>query len=772
MITTLTSLQDYRGGIIGTYSVGFLGSGPRSVIAAAARYTYIGITVQLDENGEPVTTSTDESGNETPFPWTDYFDIDNAEFVSADWTSPPAEGALSRTYYFSVGNYLASPGGGLPPGIIVIPTEGGGEPQYYYEGVSSIASLGTFVDPISIGTWFIFGGNLNSAVISDDGSITYTMPDPEEGSGSGGGGGTGGGGTGGGGSSGGGGPSLPRGGSYHDSSGASNLNGGEGTRRLNNFNASQDTIVIKGIALNGSNLPSGMTAYEASGSTVISYGSDDYVVLRGVTLAQWQAGAAGQILGGAGADSLTGTSGANVFAGGGGADTISAGAGNDRINYASGDDVILGHLSNAGSDTLDLRRFTARDVTFRVSGQDVLVNTADGTIRLGSQIQYDLGNARSNIETILFVNGSLNEGDIRARAVSDQSTTGNDSITGTAFADAINGLAGNDTINASSGNDTIMFSAGNDVILGHLSNAGADTLDLRQYATSGVSFWVSGQDVLITTAHGTITLGSQLQYAVGNARSNIETILFSNGSLTEAGIMARAVSDQATSGNDIIIGTAFADVINGLGGSDTMTGFAGDDTFGFTSGDDVILGNLSNFGTDMLDLRQFSASNATFRVSGVDVLVTTSSGTIRLGSQVQYATGHERSNIETILFSNGTLNEAAIRARAISDQATAGANTITGTGQADIIRGLAGNDTITGGAGADIFVFARGDGADRITDFSRSGGDVIRFYGLTYNDLTISQSGSNAVVNYGSGNILTLASVTASTLTAAAFEFL
>ncbi len=608
--------------------------------------------------------------------------------------------------------------------------------------------------------WFIAGGGSFEGVVLS-GGINYLVPEPTPGSGAGSGS-SGGGGT----------PPPPRGGSYHNSSGASNLSGGEETRRLTSFNASQDTVVISGVALNGSNLASGVTAYQSGGSTVIAYGTDDNVVLRGVTLAQWQAGASVQILGGAGADSLTGTGGANVFAGGGGADTISAGAGNDRINYASGNDVILGHLSNAGTDTLDLRRFTARDVTFRVSGQDVLITTADGTIRLGSQIQYDLGNARSNIETILLRNRSLTETDIRARAVSDQATDGNDSITGTAFADVIDGLAGKDTINASGGNDTIAFSGGHDVILGHLSNAGSDTVDLQQYMASEVSFRVSGQDVLITTAAGTITLGSQLQYAVGNARSNIETVVFANGGLTEAGIMARAVSDQATSGNDSIVGTGWADVINGLGGNDTLSGFAGNDTFGFTSGDDVIVGHLSNFGVDTLDLTQYSASNVTFRVSGLDVLVTTAQGTIRLESQVRYATGHERSNIETILFNNGTLNEAAIRERAVSDQATAGANTITGTGQADIIRGLAGNDTITGGAGADIFVFARGDGADRITDFSRSGGDVIRFHGLTYGDLTISQSGSNAIVHYGSGNVLTLASVTASTLTAAAFEFL
>lgn len=57
------------------------------------------------------------------------------------------------------------------------------------------------------------------------------------------------------------------------------------------------------------------------------------------------------------------------------------------------------------------------------------------------------------------------------------------------------------------------------------------------------------------------------------------------------------------------------------------------------------------------------------------------------------------------------------------------ANTLVGGAGNDILRGGAGADVLTGGVGRDTFVFARGDGADRITDFV-SGTDRLMFQGV------------------------------------------
>lgn len=81
-----------------------------------------------------------------------------------------------------------------------------------------------------------------------------------------------------------------------------------------------------------------------------------------------------------------------------------------------------------------------------------------------------------------------------------------------------------------------------------------------------------------------------------------------------------------------------------------------------------------------------------------------------------------------------------------------------GTG-ADTLAGGAGRDVLTGGGGSDRFVFARGDGADRITDFARR--DTVAIDGdLVGPDLPRSvlrlarESGDDLVLRFGDGDVL------------------
>lgn len=92
-------------------------------------------------------------------------------------------------------------------------------------------------------------------------------------------------------------------------------------------------------------------------------------------------------------------------------------------------------------------------------------------------------------------------------------------------------------------------------------------------------------------------------------------------------------------------------------------------------------------------------------------------------------------------------------------------NTIIGSAGADTINSFNGNDTLTGGAGSDLFVFDGTDGADTITDFDvdEDGLDVTAWASSSFDDLSVSYSGGNAMVSYGA-NSITLLNVAENTL--------
>ncbi|WP_112312272.1 calcium-binding protein [Pseudogemmobacter bohemicus] len=459
--------------------------------------------------------------------------------------------------------------------------------------------------------WFIIGGSISGTTFS--GGISVTIPDPSS-SGI---------------------TSGPRGGSYQQGNQGSNTQSGNGVTNYVNYNVARNIVSFDGNIITADNAPNGTTVSEIDGSVVIHHGGDDYTVLRGVTLAAWSAATATQILGDASNNALSGTSGNNVIASGGGNDTLTGGDGDDLFIYTSGNDTIVGNNNNKGNDTLDLSRYAASDVTFTVSGNHVIITTPDGTITLEDQVRNEIGNFRSNIEVIAFRNGTIDETEIRERAISDQITEGNDYVTGTPFNDIFEGSTGNDTILGGNGNDTFYYQSGHDTILGHGNNGGFDTLILDQYTASEVTFGISGTDVIITTPDGSITLNHQVRNSLTDTRSNIENLVFSDVSLNDSEIRARAVSDQGTTGNDTIIATSYDDIIIGRGGNDTLNSGNGNDTFVFVTGD----------GTD--SITDFSLSNDRLRFIDLDYtdLVITQSG-----SNTIIAYG----DVDTIILSNVT----------------------------------------------------------------------------------------------------------------------
>ena len=101
-----------------------------------------------------------------------------------------------------------------------------------------------------------------------------------------------------------------------------------------------------------------------------------------------------------------------------------------------------------------------------------------------------------------------------------------------------------------------------------------------------------------------------------------------------------------------------------------------------------------------------------------------------------------------------------------------GNDVVRGGQDNDIVRGGAGNDyvsgdrgsdTVTGGTGADIFHSFGEAGIDRVTDFNLAEGDRVQLDpGTQY---TVSQVGSDTVIDMTGGGQMILLGVQMSTLT-------
>jgi serralysin len=101
-----------------------------------------------------------------------------------------------------------------------------------------------------------------------------------------------------------------------------------------------------------------------------------------------------------------------------------------------------------------------------------------------------------------------------------------------------------------------------------------------------------------------------------------------------------------------------------------------------------------------------------------------------------------------------------------------GADTLRGGKGSDLLDGGKGNDLLYGNSGPDHFVFAENYGKDVITGFDANGGAGSQdFIVADYDDVVdIDSYGDNVVIDFGSGDVLTLLDVDKDDITAADFQ--
>lgn len=212
----------------------------------------------------------------------------------------------------------------------------------------------------------------------------------------------------------------------------------------------------------------------------------------------------------------------------------------------------------------------------------------------------------------------------------------------------------------------------------------------------------------------------------------------------------------AAGGYALALGTSSATSVTGKSGA-----------LNFAVKVDMSIGNVK------LDL----VSGDTFYTSGSITLVSGVQKALLLGVAALNATGNTAANTLTGNAANNKLT------------GNSGVDILVGNGGDDILNGGIGKDVITGGKGvdrltggtaADTFIFANGDGNDRITDFSMSAGDKLRLDDALWEGVSMKTTGivtnfatkvaSGVVLNFGGGDVITLTGLVSTTDLSTAIE--
>ncbi|MCW5590151.1 MAG: cadherin domain-containing protein [Legionellales bacterium] len=571
------------------------------------------------------------------------------------------------------------------------------------------------------------------------------------------------------------------------------------------------------------------------------------VILNGTALVQLANNAGNRVLakagvninvvGGTGADTIIGNSGDDIITGGAGTDFLTGGSGADFLTGGSGaDQFIYTDISHSGvghgnrdiindfnqgeGDTINLEAMVNNlvfnyDAGFIGNGYaSAYYSQAGGNTFLHIDSTGD-GNANSEIQLTGTIN--LTDADVIVDTPTQNGTSGNNALTGTAGADIIYGRAGDDTITGADGNDilqghggadTINGGRGDDLLIGNDGNDiltggyGGDTINggagddiiyadnvafdknsiasLKLWLDAGdlfgngalssngdaVNSWVDKSNNAFTfTAVSAPTL---IKNVLASGRSSVEftsdyLILADNGTFdftNNFSIFANAHTDDLAAFQRIFAkGAAGTGYGAGNGnGKYLLTSWGKVDyasTGGFTEGVDQSVGWVMDNAYDVAFYGNGAYVNTSYFNSGPNLNdLDVTIGGMSTGASLW------RGNISQILVFNTALTAAQ---SAIVSEYLAYQN---GVALATMAFGV---DKLTGGSGADQFFWTNashsgvGNGnRDIITDFSGSGGegDKINIEGVVnglvfnYDDGFISNGYASSYYSHSGGNTI------------------
>lgn len=216
-----------------------------------------------------------------------------------------------------------------------------------------------------------------------------------------------------------------------------------------------------------------------------------------------------------------------------------------------------------------------------------------------------------------------------------------------------------------------------------------------------------------------VGLGAELgQFTSGPTTYNAAMLAEVFGSTGTAHFLTGVAYQDSNANKFYSMGEGVAGVVFAAQASQTTTAAAGGYALGLASGAAVAVTGQAGVLTFALtvDLRPGNVkldlvNGTTFYTSGSVVLGAGVQDVLLLGVARLSAKGTAQGNELTGNSGANTLTGLA------------GLDVLTGAGGADRLIGGRGNDRMTGGVGADDFVFGKGDGRDRIGDFSVAAND-------------------------------------------------
>jgi Ca2+-binding RTX toxin-like protein len=483
-------------------------------------------------------------------------------------------------------------------------------------------------------------------------------------------------------------------------------------------------------------------------------------------------------------DILAGDGAANVLAGDEGDDSLSGGAGAD-ILYGDGRIIVDTHDTGTSGPITTYGDVAALLGGF-VDGDDVLEGgEGDDSLWGGGgsdTASYAGAGAAVAVNLLGFASASGGAGeDVLHDIENVLGSAFDDQILGDDGANVLTGGDGHDYIRGRGGNDSLVGGNGDDYLGGGLGDdrldggAGWDRVAFFSEATGGVHVDLNIQGVAQNTGQGMDTLVG-IEHASGTP---FDDVLIGNGGDNWLWGENGNDSFSAGAGNDLVEAGPGNSVADGGAGIDTFSLWGNGAAIAGVTLSLALMGSAQASGIGSMTLTGFENLSGS---NGDDALTGNGGANTLAGDQGDdVLSGGDGDDLllgdgRIIIDSHGVGTSGPIVtyddvAAALGDGD--GDDILVGGKGNDILVGGGGDDVLTGSQGQDRFVFGPGSGDDRITDFATK--DLIVLAGVAgvddFGDLTLTASGKDTLVSWGTGDSILLEGVKPKQLSAADFAF-